>query len=71
MRRDPERDVAVSGGKALNPRPEHVAATRIPVAYSAVGLDIGMDNISPVSPDYKSPFTFGGKILSVTIAVEK
>jgi hypothetical protein len=30
-----------------------------------------MDNISPVSPDYKSPFAFGGRILSVTIAVRK
>ena len=35
----------------------------VPVAYSVEGLDIGMDNISPVSPDYESPFTFGGKIL--------
>jgi hypothetical protein len=42
----------------------------VPVAYSAEGLDIGMDNISPVSPDYLSPFAFGGKILTVTIAVQ-
>jgi arylsulfatase A-like enzyme len=43
----------------------------VPVGYSGEGLDIGMDNISSVSPDYKSPFPFGGRILSVTIAVEK
>jgi hypothetical protein len=42
----------------------------VPVAYSAEGLDIGMGNISPVSPDYLSPFAFGGKILTVTIAVQ-
>jgi len=42
----------------------------VPVAYSAEGLDIGMDNISPVSPDYLSPFAFGEEILSVTIAVQ-
>jgi arylsulfatase len=43
----------------------------VPVAYSVEGLDIGSDNVSPVSPDYKSPFPFGGTIRSVTIAVEK
>jgi arylsulfatase len=42
----------------------------VPVAYSVEGLDIGMDNISPVSPDYKSPFPFAGKVQSVTIAVQ-
>ena len=30
-----------------------------------------MDNISAVSPDYRSPFPFSGKIRSVTLAVEK
>jgi hypothetical protein len=40
------------------------------VAYSVEGLDIGMDNISPVSPDYKSPFPFAGKVQGVTIAVQ-
>jgi len=39
----------------------------VPVAYSAEALDIGADNISP----YKSLFPFGGRILSVTIAVQK
>jgi hypothetical protein len=34
-------------------------------------LDIGADNVSAVSPAYKSPFTFGGRILGVTISVEK
>jgi arylsulfatase len=43
----------------------------VPVAYSVEGLDIGTDNVSPVSPDYKSPFPFGGKVRSVTIAVGK
>jgi arylsulfatase len=42
----------------------------VPVAYSAEGLDIGMDNISAVSPDYRAPFAFGGKVQSVTIAIE-
>jgi arylsulfatase len=43
----------------------------VPVGYSGEGLDIGMDNVSSVSPDYKSPFPFGGRVLTVTIAVEK
>jgi arylsulfatase len=43
----------------------------VPVGYSGEGLDIGSDNISPVSPDYTSPFTFGGAIHGVTIALEK
>jgi arylsulfatase len=43
----------------------------VPVAYSGEGLDIGSDNISAVSPDYKSPFAFPGTIHGVTIAVEK
>jgi hypothetical protein len=33
--------------------------------------DVGRDNISAVSPDYKSPFPFGGTVRSVTIAMEK
>jgi arylsulfatase A-like enzyme len=43
----------------------------VPVAYSGEGLDIGEDNISAVSPDYKSPFAFPGTIQGVTIAVQK
>ena len=43
----------------------------VPVSYIAEGLDIGVDNISAVSPDYTSPFPFGGTVRSVTIAVEK
>jgi hypothetical protein len=43
----------------------------VPVGYSGEGLDIGSDNISAVSPDYISPFAFGGTILGVTIAVRK
>jgi len=41
-----------------------------PFAYSAEGLDIGSDNVSPVSPDYKSPFPFRGTIHGVTIATD-
>ncbi|MCP3408129.1 sulfatase-like hydrolase/transferase [Bradyrhizobium sp. CCGB01] len=43
----------------------------VPVGYSGEGFDVGADNISAVSPDYKSPFSFNGKIHSVTIAMEK
>lgn len=43
----------------------------MPVAYSVEGLDIGVDNISAVSPDYTSPLPFGGTVRNVTIAVEK
>ena len=43
----------------------------VPLGYSAEGLDIGMDNMSAVSPDYKAPFAFSGTIRSVTIAIRK
>jgi arylsulfatase len=43
----------------------------VPVGYGAEGLDIGMDNISAVSPDYRTPFPFAGRVQSVTIAVKK
>ena len=43
----------------------------VPVGYGPEGLDIGRDNISAVSPDYRSPFPFAGKVRSVTIAVQK
>lgn len=42
----------------------------VPVGYSGEGMDIGADNVSAVSPDYRSPFPFGGRILGVTIATE-
>jgi hypothetical protein len=41
------------------------------VGYGAEGLDIGADNISAVSPDYRAPFALRGAIQSVTIAVRK
>ena len=41
------------------------------VGYSGEGFDVGADNISSVSPDYTSPFAFGGTIRGVTIAQEK
>ena len=43
----------------------------VPVGYSGEGFDVGADNISAVSRDYKSPFAFTGKIKGVTIAVEQ
>jgi arylsulfatase len=43
----------------------------VPVGYSGEGLDIGADNISAVSPDYTSPFSFGGKVLGVTLTVQR
>ena len=43
----------------------------VPVGYSGEGFDVGADNISSVSPDYTSPFAFGGTIRGVTIAQEK
>lgn len=43
----------------------------VPVGYSGEGFDVGADNISAVSPDYRSPFTFTGKIKGVTIATGK
>lgn len=43
----------------------------VPVGYSGEGFDVGADNISAVSPDYKSPFPFTGKIKGVTIATGK
>jgi arylsulfatase len=42
----------------------------VPVGYGAEGFDVGADNISAVSPDYRTPFPFRGTIQSVTIAVE-
>jgi hypothetical protein len=43
----------------------------VPVGYSGEGFDVGVDNISAVSPDYASPYRYGGTIEGVTIAVEK
>jgi arylsulfatase len=41
----------------------------VPMAYSVEGFDVGMDNVSPVSPDYKAPNAFRGKVNSVKIEV--
>jgi arylsulfatase A-like enzyme len=43
----------------------------VPLGYGAEGFDVGMDNISAVSPDYKAPFAFSGKISGVTLAIQK
>src|SRR5262245_29636082 len=48
-----------------------VVERTVPVAYSAEGFDVGMDNISRVSPDYVAPNPFRGTIKSVTIALKK
>jgi arylsulfatase len=42
----------------------------VPMGYGAEGFDVGRDNISPVSPDYRPPFPFSGRIRSVKLAVE-
>jgi len=42
----------------------------VPFIYSVEGFDVGMDNVSPVSDAYKSPFPFQGKIEQVTIEVK-
>ena len=43
----------------------------VPLGYGAEGFDVGRDNISAVSPDYKSPFAFNGTVKAVTIALQK
>ena len=60
-------NVFVGGKQTASVRVEKT----VPVGYGAEGLDIGMDNMSAVSPDYRPPFAFGGKVESVTIAIEK
>jgi arylsulfatase len=37
------------------------------MAYGVEGFDVGMDNVSPVSPDYKVPNAFRGAIKGITI----
>jgi len=66
-------------GKPANVRlllnDKEVGAVRVektvPVGYGAEGFDVGMDNISAVSPDYETPFPFSGRVGGVTIAVGK
>ncbi|HSE94506.1 MAG TPA: sulfatase/phosphatase domain-containing protein, partial [Methylomirabilota bacterium] len=41
----------------------------VPFRYSVEPFDVGMDNVSPVSDEYKSPFTFKGRIEQVVIEV--
>src|SRR5262245_12784927 len=43
----------------------------VPVAFGAEGFDVGADNVSAVSPDYRIPFAFRGTIKSVTISLKK
>ena len=45
-------------------------ARTVPQRYSVEPFDIGMDNVSPVSDDYKSPFPFKGRIGQVTIELK-
>ena len=42
----------------------------VPFRYSVEPFDVGMDNVSPVSDEYKSPFPFKGRIERVTIEVK-
>jgi hypothetical protein len=56
---------------ALDPRSPITEALDPRSPITEEGFDVGADNISPVSPDCKSPFTFGGTIRGVTIAVQK
>ena len=42
----------------------------VPFRYSVEPFDVGMDNVSPVSDAYKSPFPFKGRIEQVTIEVK-
>jgi len=34
----------------------------VPMRYSVEPFDVGMDNVSAVSPEYRSPFAFAGRI---------
>ena len=43
----------------------------VPARYSLETQDVGMDLLSPVSHNYKSPFEFTGKINKVTIDLEE
>ena len=42
----------------------------VPFRYGVEPFDVGMDTVSPVSEDYKSPFPFQGRIKDVTIQVK-
>ncbi len=42
----------------------------VPFRYSVEPFDIGRDTVSPVSPDYKVPFAFQGRIEQVTVEVK-
>ncbi len=41
----------------------------VPFRFGVEPFDIGMDNVSPVTRDYESPFVFGGAIRQVRIDV--
>jgi arylsulfatase len=42
----------------------------VPFRYSVEPFDVGMDNVSAVSEEYKPPFVFKGRIEQVTIEVK-
>ncbi|MCH5376481.1 MAG: arylsulfatase [Planctomycetes bacterium] len=46
-----------------------VAAT-VPFRYGVEPFDVGMDTVSAVSDEYRSPFPFAGNIIDVTIEVK-
>jgi arylsulfatase len=45
-------------------------ARTVPFRYGVEPFDIGMDTVSPVSDEYKTPFPFEGRINQVTIEVK-
>jgi hypothetical protein len=42
----------------------------VPFRYSVEPFDVGMDNVSAVSEEYKPPFPFKGRIEQVTIELK-
>ena len=45
-------------------------ARTVPFRYGVEPFDVGMDTVSAVSEDYKSPFPFQGRINDVTIELK-
>jgi arylsulfatase len=68
--RPPSGSIAGSGTLSINGQPQGNADfTNVNVSANET-LDVGSDLGSPVSPDYKSPDRFTGKIEKVTIEVK-
>ncbi|MCU0790109.1 MAG: sulfatase-like hydrolase/transferase, partial [Nitratireductor sp.] len=56
----------VNGREAAKGRVERTVAFR----YGVEPFDVGMDTVSPVSSEYKSPFPFQGRVEAVTIKLD-